>query len=115
MIARLLWFAETEFRLSKPQGDGHTLREHFAAVKRMTKKAHPEDRQPCPLPESLRYLWTYFHDIGAGRPVWQGGFLPIPATELRAWEELNEIKLESWELGAIRKLDALFLKIVGEK
>jgi hypothetical protein len=81
----------------------------------MSKKPHPEDIQPCALPSTVAYLWTYFWDLNAGRPICQAGYLPIPAVEIRAWEELNEQKLRPFELAAIRRLDALFLKIAAEK
>jgi hypothetical protein len=95
--------------------DGATLREHFASYRRMARKRHPKDVESCPMPESLQYLWAYFWDLNAGRPVWQGGFRPIPATEFMAWQTLNEIQLERWELEALRRLDALFLKVVAEE
>jgi hypothetical protein len=112
-MPRLLWFAEREFKLGKRQSDGHTLREHFAAMHRMSKRRHPEDRPSCEIPECVAYLWTYFCDLSAGRIISQVGAMPIPAIEFRAWEELNEIKLQRWELGAIRQLDALYLKILN--
>jgi hypothetical protein len=80
----------------------------------MTGKKHPEDTEGCRLPEVLKYLWVYFWDLNCGRPVWQGGFRPLPATEIHAWEQINQIKLETWELAALRQLDALFLKIYTE-
>jgi hypothetical protein len=30
--------------------------------------------------------------------------------EIHAWQQINDVKLETWELGAIRQLDTLFLK-----
>jgi hypothetical protein len=97
------------------QEDGHTLRAHFAAVQRMTGRRHPEDRPACDLPACISYLWTYFCDVSAGRPFSQVGALPIPAIEFRAWEEINEIKLQRWELGALRQLDAVYLKVLASK
>jgi hypothetical protein len=81
----------------------------------MTGKRHPDNVSDCPLPDCLRHIWVYFWDLNAGRPVWQGGFRPLPATEIYAWEQINEIKLDPWELGAIRQLDALFLKTMTQE
>lgn len=81
----------------------------------MARRPHPDTPTSCPLPESLRYLWHYFWDLSAGRPVWQFGYRPLPASEIHAWEQINDIKLERWELGALRQLDTLFLKIFAEK
>jgi hypothetical protein len=91
------------------------MRDHFAAYRRMAKRRHPEDREGVEIPAPLRYLWTYFWDLNCGRPITQAGYGPIPAVEFRAWEELNEVKLRSWELGALKKIDALFLKVMIEK
>nr|WP_029311615.1 hypothetical protein [Acidiphilium angustum] len=59
----------------------------------------------------MRYLWEWFAEISACRPVSQAGMLPVPATEIRAWEDLRRIRLEPWEVDVLRGLDALFLRI----
>lgn len=63
------------------------------------------------MPLCCRYLWDWWLEISAGRPVSQGGLLPVPATEIRAWEQLRRVELEPWEVDVIRSLDALYLRI----
>ncbi len=110
-----MWFAETEFRLGKRTKDGSTLREHLESYERQSKRKHPDFPECCAIPDTLKYLWTYFWDLSAGRPVWQAGYRPIPAVEILAWEQINDIKLERWELGLIRQIDTIFLKVYAEE
>jgi hypothetical protein len=62
------------------------------------------------LPIEIQYLWEWFWEMNSGRPVSQAGFLPLPATEILAWQELRDVRLAHWELDAVRVLDTFFLK-----
>jgi hypothetical protein len=79
--------------------------------RRRTRKRHPEDKPACPIPPEIAYLWEWFWDVSAGRPASNGVMLMIPATEIRAWQELNGIRLKPWEMHTLRALDRLFIEI----
>jgi hypothetical protein len=80
----------------------------------MTRKRHPRDKDAVPLPPSLTYLWQYFWDLNAGRPVSQAGYLPLPAVEIYAWQQVNRIALTRWELNAVRQMDSAFIKVMAD-
>ncbi len=116
LIKRLVWWAEHEFRKLKPLPEGGTLGDAFASYRRQVGRPHPEDKEHIRAPETLIYLWENFWEIAQGRPLGPEGIqLPIPHTEIRAWAELREITLASWELTAIRALDSTYLKVAAEK
>jgi len=41
--------------------------------------------------------------------------MPISSMEILAWATLARLVPEEWELDAIRQLDGVFLKVMGEK
>ncbi len=116
MGRRLAWWAERQFRLNRPQKEGGTLREQFAAYRRMAKRRHPEDRGEEPPPQAVAYLFVWYQEIARGRPVSaMGHYMPIPSSEILAWCSLSGTRLEQWELDAIRRIDSAFLQVMGEK
>lgn len=96
--------------------DGGTLGDAFVSYRRETGKAHPEDRDYIEPPVTMLYLYSWFWEIGQGRPCGpEGTALPIPPSELLAWATLGGHTLTEWELQSIRALDGAFLKVAAEK
>lgn len=115
-VRRLVWWAEQEFRKLKVLPEGGTLGDAFRSFRRQTGKPHPEDREHVTPPEELLYLWDWFWELAQGRPIGPEGVqLPVPSTEIRAWAELGEVRLASWELIALRALDGTYLRTAAEK
>jgi hypothetical protein len=108
-------FAEWEFRLSKPLPDGSNLRDSFKAYRNGTGKAHPDDFWPYKMPPAAKYILDWFWDLNLGRSASGGGYLGISASEILAWCALRRLRLRTWELDALRRLDAKFLHVMGEK
>jgi hypothetical protein len=115
LTARLVAYAEWEFRLSKPLPDGSNLRDSFASYRRGTGKTHPDDYWPHREPKGGHYILEWFWDLNFGRNATTAGYLGISAAEIVAWCSLRRIRLRGWELDALRRLDAKFLQVMGEK
>ena len=77
-------------------------------------RKHEDDIEEWELPEAAAYLYQWFWELSSGRPVSQAGFLAIPSSEILAWCQLSGIRLRSWELDALRQLDAAFLREMGK-
>ena len=114
LTARLLAFAEEDFRRQKPTESGGTLADDFQKFEEQMGRKHDDDVQEWPFPESVAYLYGWFWEISAGRPFSSVGPLPIPAAEYLAWCALSRVRLERWEVDALRQLDSLYLRIAGE-
>mgnify|MGYP003638421474 CR=1 FL=1 len=65
----------------------------------------PELDAPYISPEIV-YLWNYFIELSNAR---SDG--PIGYTDILSWCKLSSISLKKWELGAIVRLDATYLKV----
>lgn len=39
------------------------------------------------------------------------GPLPIDYVQIKAWKELTETSISAWEIGAILKLDTLYMRV----
>lgn len=116
LTARLVAYAEWDFRLLKPQQSGITLREAFRRFRRDTGQKHPEDKGPLvPLPPGGRLILDWFWDLNRGRQAGMGGYLTLPATEIEAWGRLRGIQPRQWQLDLLYRLEAKFLEVMGEK
>jgi hypothetical protein len=47
--------------------------------------------------------------------VAQGGFLPLPWSEIQAWSGLYSIRLRPWELDVITAIDDVWLGVMGRQ
>lgn len=81
----------------------------------MAGKPHPEDQPAIPFPVGLEYLWRWFGELEAGRPMQDGFLLPIPPTQYAAWAALAGVSLRPWQLMVLRAIDAVALKVAMEK
>ncbi len=100
----------------KPQPHGGTLRDEIKLYERAMGAPHPEGRAPVTPPQSIGYLWRWFHELGAGRPIGgMGSLMPIPPSEILAWCTLKGITLKDWELDCLRNIDAAFLRVMSAK
>jgi hypothetical protein len=67
------------------------------------------------MPEEIRFVHDAFWQMSDGRPLTQGGFLPIPNMEILAWSMLNGVKLKLWEMQVIRVMDRIWLKHANKR
>ena len=106
----MLDHARNEFELSQPQGDGHSLRTHLAAVERHM----PQPRLHSTCPPALRHVWGWFVQLHRSRARSDAGPGPIPYSEIAAWSALYRVRPTQWELRVIEQIDNLFLTVIAE-
>jgi hypothetical protein len=66
-------------------------------------------------PELLEYVWAAFLLLNQTRGQGYNGPLPITYQEMSAWIELTNTKLLPWEIEVIKRLDAIYLKVVSQR
>jgi hypothetical protein len=73
-----------------------------------------DDSDPGIPPPGFDYIWTVFLDLSAARQV---GFGPCPIAyrDILAWSQLTGVKLKTWEVEFISRLDSLWLKVISEQ
>lgn len=65
------------------------------------------------LPPDLRYLWTAFSQLHRTRQAGMG-INAITFFEIEAWSRLYGMRLDPWEVDAIRALDDAFIETHSE-
>jgi hypothetical protein len=111
----LLAHARAEFALAQPV-DGVPLRDHLEQVVASTQgRVVPPELNVPDLPSAMEYLWLWFCDLSGGRP--HTGFGPgaIPYSEITAWASLTENDPSPWDVGLLKKLDAVYLEVASSK
>lgn len=104
----------TQFRLSKRQTDGKTLREHLESVRRQTGKTPPELEGSDEAPEMTDDWWLWWCELSGGRQ--QGfGASPLTWSDIVSWMRLTARRLTALDIAAIRAIDAAFLTACAEK
>jgi len=58
-------------------------------------------------------LWEWFNEIGRSRRNYGWGATPIQYSEIQAWCNLRQVKLDAWELETIINLDTAYLSFVA--
>ena len=62
------------------------------------------------IPESALHVWLYFIELHEERTSNGFGPNPLTSTSIKDWCWLNRVKLETWEVKAIKALDKLWMK-----
>lgn len=55
-----------------------------------------------------------FLDLHTGRSYGPGGPNPLAWADIKAWNDLLRLDLKEWEVRAIKALDLLWLRVLGE-
>lgn len=66
------------------------------------------------LPGLTSYLWQWWLELNADRPVGLG-LSGIPSTEIEAWARLSGRALAPWEFRTIKIIDRLYLASRAEQ
>ena len=66
------------------------------------------------LPNSLAHCWQWFLDLNNTRQVSMGASA-ISYTEMKAYFELLQIQVESWEIEVIKMFDRVAMKITSDQ
>lgn len=85
------------------------MKSHLEAFERATGKKHPLLVDAPTLPKELDYLWSDFMDLSSSRS--SNGFGPsrITFADIDAWQRVNGVALQPWEIDLIRAADNEFL------
>lgn len=98
--------------MEKPVGEGKLkapLRVHLEAQARQgDAEAILQLHHGPKLPVLGAYLWTWWLDLCATRPVTGMGVSPLSRVEIQAWEADEGVALTPWERRTILRLDAAF-------
>jgi hypothetical protein len=95
-------------RLSHLRPDGTTLRQHLQAAANDTGRADP--RLASRVPAEAAALWDAFVSMSGSR---QGGAAIAPS-EIVAWQQLHGVRLSSWEVDTIARIDRAALAAHAE-
>jgi hypothetical protein len=111
----LIDYARHEYRLSKVDNDGVSLRVTLQTVERMTGRMPDEGINPVEFPDVLWDLWHQFLELNASRGSGgMGGPAPITQLDMYAYCQLRRIWFEGWELNAFRLLDQIALSSISD-
>jgi len=113
LILDLEEYAEQDFKLSIPDKDGVTERQHLEEVERQSGRT-PLALQGTEFPELLGYVWAAFLLLNQGRGQGFNGPLPLSFQDMLAWQQLTNNYLLPWEVSAIKRLDAVYLRVVNK-
>lgn len=99
--------------MSKTDKQGVTLRAHLQQVAKVTGHTPPDLIEP-PFPDRASHIWQAFVELHAGRSYSGGGPNPLSWSEMLAWATLMGLGLKEWEIRAIKALDGVWLRVMGE-
>ena len=94
--------------------DGGIVQDALDNYKRQTGEHHPIALKQPPVP-AFAYLMSIFSVANRGRTLTQGGWMPIPPSEIESAARLIGITLERWELDGLFRLDDCWRTVMGEK
>lgn len=110
MIGEFAEFARSEFELGAPQDvDGLPLRTHLESEWRQSgvQPAQLADAPPCP--QGCEVLWQDFMALHNTRGFGMSAPLRIGFADMDAYQRVNGLSLETWEIAAIRAADGAFM------
>jgi hypothetical protein len=95
-------------RLSHPQPDGATLRQHLQRAAQATGRADALLLQRPPA--AATQVWQAFCDLSSRRPP--GGAIAL--VEIEAWQRLHRAELTGWEVDCITAMDDAAMATAAE-
>lgn len=95
------------------QKDGATFRDHLQAAARQGNE--PEQLKPVECPDCILYLWEWFCGLSGARQMSEFGPGSLSYQEIMAWTNLTGKEIESWEVNALKMIDAVYLKQAYKK
>lgn len=96
------------------QKDGQPLRAHLEQVEKDTKR-RPIELDGPELPNTTAYLWDWYLLLSSGRQPTGFGLGPLTYSEIDAFARLMGVTFKSWEVLAMKMLDATYLSIQTSK
>ena len=111
LIDQLVEFAEWTFEFDKPQ-EGGTKRDHYEQIERQLGYT-PEEAIGPDFPLLVQHIWAAFCSLSTGRTTGFSGPDPITFEQIKAWKELTGEPLSSREVEAIKRIDAVFVRVMN--
>ena len=91
------------------EDDDTPLIDHLRAHERATGEPHPLLVDPPTLPDGCEALWPIFLELHSCRAIGMDA-QRITYADIDAYQRVSGIALAQWELLAIRRADAAYLK-----
>ena len=88
--------------------------DHLLAVQNATGQPPQALLDAPPCPDGCEELWRIFDELHACRS-WANGPGRITYTDLDAFQRVAGLRLQRWELDAIRRADAAYLENYAER
>ncbi len=63
----------------------------------------------------MLYLWEWFCRLSGARQITEFGPGALSYQEIMAWTKLTGTEIESWEVEALKMIDAVYLKQAFKK
>ena len=104
-------WAEHQFKLNKTDKDGISEREHLEQVEKQTGRRIEALESPTEFPQLLSHVWSAFCRLSNSRSAGFSGPNSISYLEIQAWKEVTGTPLKSWEVEAVKRLDAVYLGV----
>ena len=100
-------------QLIRRQPDGQPLRAHLLAAAAAGGALDPRlTHQPPPAASALWHAWL---QLASSRPPGMGDPVAVPLSEVCAWQHLNGIDLNPWELDTVIAMDRAAVAVLGSK
>ena len=110
-MQQLCDWAEHTFKLNRPTGKSATEREHLEQVQKQTGKVISDLEPEIEFPNVLSHVWSAFVSLSNSRSVGFSGPNPLTYPDIKAWIEITGTPLKSWEVEAIKQLDAVYIGV----
>lgn len=81
------------------------------AAQRRSRKPHPMLADGPVLPRGCEVLWSDFLELSASRGSTGMGPARIGYHDIDAYQRVQDMKFEPWEIDAIRRADNAFLEV----
>jgi hypothetical protein len=82
-------------------------------VLKVTGETPPELIGP-EFPNRYAPIWEMFLSIHSGRSYSMGDPNPLSWSDIKAWNDLMRANLKDWEVRAIKALDMVWMRVMGE-
>ena len=106
-------WAAHQFKLNLPDQNGTTEREHLEQVERQTGRKLEALEPPTEFPILVSHVWSAFINLSNDRSQGFSGPNPITYEQIKAWKELTETPVTSWEIEAIKRVDVVYMGIAN--
>jgi len=110
----LLIYAEWDFKLSLPDKNGVSEREHLEQVEKQIGKT-PVPLQSPDYPHLIDHVWQAFLALHRTRASGVAGPTPIKYSDISLWQTLTGNQLSIWEVELLTKIDSKYMRVINDR